>query len=572
MVHLRALHGFAVVGLLVLGACDGGADFDNDAVLRNAQTFLVTSTNDAALHPSAAPCECKSTERNGKCTLRAAVQAANACEGHDTIILAKPGIYGLDIYSPSTGDVGAAEGDLDITDAVTIRAQLEPFVSATVQANFLTGKEHRLFDVHPTAEFARFESFRMKGGLMDPNVWGPDANGGCLRTTESDTTLHSMVVGGEPDDGCQGWFGGAIFAQGGRLALQSTIVGGGTSLHFAGQNTSGSGGGVASSGAETSIEGSTLIGNESIEYGGGLYTNGGSVTVVDTDILENLATNEGGGAYLASPFFVKESVVTYNEVIDGSSMGGGGLLLQHSSSDNALVLDTEVAHNVANRGGGITVDGAAVILRSDVHNNETMGNEATAEGGGVLAWTGAGVRFDESSLHSNRSAFGGGLFVAAGAEVSATNSTIADNEATDDGGGAFVDGVLSLLHATVRRNVAADLAGGIFSSGSTKLDRSILFENSESAGPPDCDGSVTSVGFSMLDAASCASGAASDVDGSAAGWGVAGYHAPGNTYSIPLLTDNVGLSVVEECGVDADQRGVGRDTVCDIGAYEGPEV
>ena len=569
MVQLQLVRRFSFIGLIALVACDETADADFDTVFRSGETFDVTELSDHPLDGSAEPCECKSTRPDEACTLRAAVEAANACIGHDTIVLTVAGNYELDIHSAPGGDAGASEGDLDILDAVTIRAQLEPFVSATVVAKFPSGKEHRLFDVHPKAEFARFESFRMMGGMMDPDVWGPDSNGGCLRTTESDTTLYSMVVGGEPQDGCQGWFGGGVFADGGQLTLQSTIVGGGQTLFFTEWQTSGSGGGVGASGARVSIEGSTLIGNESIGVGGGLYTTGGSVTVIDTDIVENLATNIGGGGYLASPFFVKDSVVNYNDATDGSSLGGGGLLLQHPSAEDAVVLGTEVAHNGANRGGGITVDGAATIVGSDIHHNV-----AGDEGGGVAAWNGSSVRIDESSLHGNRSHRGAGVFVAEGSEVSATNSTFVENEATDDGGGAFVavDGVLALLHATVRLNVAADHAGGVSSLGFTQLDRSILLENSQSAGPADCDGTVASAGFSMLDAASCASSGASDVLGSPFGWGVPGYHAPGDTYSIPLLTGNVGLSAVEGCGVDIDQRGVGREEVCDIGAFEGPEA
>ena len=54
---------------------------------------------------------------NGSCTLRAAVMEANALAGADTIVL-PAGIYILAIAA--TKHAGAAEGDLDIIDELTI--------------------------------------------------------------------------------------------------------------------------------------------------------------------------------------------------------------------------------------------------------------------------------------------------------------------------------------------------------------------------------------------------------------------------------------------------------------------
>ena len=81
-----------------------------------AKTFTVNSTTDAvAANPASGICE--TAPGNGVCTLRAAIQVANALPGPDTIIV-PAGTYALTI--PGQGEDAAAAGDLDITDNLTI--------------------------------------------------------------------------------------------------------------------------------------------------------------------------------------------------------------------------------------------------------------------------------------------------------------------------------------------------------------------------------------------------------------------------------------------------------------------
>jgi CSLREA domain-containing protein len=81
-----------------------------------AKTLTVNSTTDAvAANPAGGVCE--TAPGNGICTLRAAIQVANALPGPDTIIL-PAGTYTLTI--PGQGEDAAAAGDLDITDDITI--------------------------------------------------------------------------------------------------------------------------------------------------------------------------------------------------------------------------------------------------------------------------------------------------------------------------------------------------------------------------------------------------------------------------------------------------------------------
>ena len=79
-----------------------------------AATFTVNDTTDAV---DAAPGDGKCATAVATCTLRAAIQEANAHAGADTIMV-PAGTYLLTIAGQ--GEDIAATGDLDITDDVTI--------------------------------------------------------------------------------------------------------------------------------------------------------------------------------------------------------------------------------------------------------------------------------------------------------------------------------------------------------------------------------------------------------------------------------------------------------------------
>src|SRR5207247_9755677 len=79
-----------------------------------AANFTVDSTADAV---DARPGDGVCATLAGQCTLRAAVQEANARPGTDSISV-PPGTYVLAI--PGAGEDASATGDLDITDDLTI--------------------------------------------------------------------------------------------------------------------------------------------------------------------------------------------------------------------------------------------------------------------------------------------------------------------------------------------------------------------------------------------------------------------------------------------------------------------
>ena len=105
--------------LLILGTLVASLALVGGTVAQ-AVELTVTSTADAV---DARPGDGVCATKTGTCTLRAAVQEANALVGPDAIVL-QSGVYKLTIEG--LNEDAAATGDLDITDALTIKGMGAP--------------------------------------------------------------------------------------------------------------------------------------------------------------------------------------------------------------------------------------------------------------------------------------------------------------------------------------------------------------------------------------------------------------------------------------------------------------
>src|ERR687895_796666 len=111
----RVFAGFAVVvALLLLGLTVPAAA---DAAL----PFTVNNTRDE-VDTNPGNGQCQTFSGAGQCSLRAAIQEANASLGHDTINIL-PGVYELEV--PTLNDDLPETGDYDIHGSVTIAKALD---------------------------------------------------------------------------------------------------------------------------------------------------------------------------------------------------------------------------------------------------------------------------------------------------------------------------------------------------------------------------------------------------------------------------------------------------------------
>ncbi|MCY2990669.1 MAG: S8 family serine peptidase [Planctomycetota bacterium] len=226
---------------------------------------------------------------SGVCTLRAAIQEANAATPATRTIVLDSGTYRLSLPPvpdiampfPTTVPGGStptssppwsneASGDLDVMGDITIVG--DEARTSTIDAGGLD----RVFKVHPGARLV-------------------------LRRTG--------VTGGASPGGQDG--GGILTA--GTLQLDTSLV--------AGNSASGAGGGIAVWGGSTHILASTISDNRAAGKGGGLLAcNQAVLDVTGSTIARNVAPTDGGGIFVwfDAQADVKNSTISGNESFDST--------------------------------------------------------------------------------------------------------------------------------------------------------------------------------------------------------------------------------------------------------------
>ncbi len=305
----------------------------------------------------------------GACSLRAAVQEANALAGADAINL-PDGTYSLTIAPVGTND--DSTGDLNITDDLSISGMgLRQQVTTIVDGGGLD----RVFDIDDPVS-VELQLFTITNGAA--------RNGGAIKITDGDVALDEMRLIENAAQGTGNPTGGAIF---------STSV--------------------------LSIEDSLISGNTAEGSGGGIW-NDGALDVLDSSIISNVAGGDGGGLRNGDAATLNGSIVSSNSA--AGATGGGGV---YNTSGATLTVDqTVLGFNTAEAGdgGGLRLSGGATLTDSTVSNNSTI-----AGNGGGLHVTGSAT-LDSVTLSGNTSSGnGGGATVASGGDalLNATNSTMA---------------------------------------------------------------------------------------------------------------------------------------------------
>jgi CSLREA domain-containing protein len=313
-----------------------------------ASTFMVNSSADI---PDANPASgvCETATGNGVCTLRGAIQAANAHAGADTIMLQANTTYLL--TQVGAADDNSLRGDLDITDSVTIigAGPASTIIDGNgavtgervLQVFMCTGGGSPCDGAHP-AIVASISGVTIQHGLSS-NIGGGMINYGILTLTNCSvanntasgvndwgggiynagtlTLINSTVA--DNLTGAHNAYGGAIYNQGPMTITNSTISGNKT---FAGVGSNGFGGGIFTVGAAITITGSTISANTGAS-GGGIYKTGFPVYVINSTISGNSSTDGGGGIFASSGttelYNVTVTGNTANSDASGAATGGG---------------------------------------------------------------------------------------------------------------------------------------------------------------------------------------------------------------------------------------------------------
>lgn len=495
-------------------------------------TFEVNSTAD---EPDSNPGDglCRTSARS--CTLRAAVQEANAATGTDIINL-PAGVYELTRWGYN--EDAARTGDLDITETVTI-------IGAGRDTTIVDGSQSdRVFDIQPGTAYVRMTGMTLRNGM-------PLNHGGAIRTPPNNRLVVERVTITDNVTGEMG-SGGAIYALGALDITESVIQ----------RNSAFSGGGIVGYG-QTTIRTSDIASSNAYAYGSG------------TDIFE-----EGLGGNIVNYGWM---TLYASDVRYGNARFGGGIV----NLGSIYLIQARVTGNSARDGGGLwNARGSASVSRSTFSQNRArefgggIMNNGPVTHRGVPYYTSGMLTVTESTLKANsagaeRSAGRGGA-IANGKgynlapSTRIVNSTISGNSSTSNGGAIYNGGTLALDSTTIVRNSTPLSGGGLFGTG--RLVNTIIATNA----PDDCSVTVVSDG--------------NNLDGG----GYCRLNGPGDlSYRDPLLGPLVRSIAGTEThppmagspAIDAgnatrcqrtDQRGTARPLdgngdgrmVCDIGAHE----
>ncbi len=408
-------------GLLALG---GG--------LVQAAVFTVNATVDQAdLNPGDGAC----LSSSNVCTLRAAIQEANALPGPDIInIPANLNPYRLSLQG--AGEDMAATGDLDIRDHLTIIGGTPQTPADTViDAGGSTGLLDRVFHIAgslTTPVTVEFRDLTIANGYQQNGVTGGgniciscainalgDGGNALAEPVRHRVTLRYVTVQGGYD-----YVGGAgIMNTGADLLIEDSTITGNTTPYQPASTTAanqggGFGGGIANVGGNLTLRRS-VVSNNQAQVGGGISNedrgnNIGLVMLDNSQIDGNLAF-QGGGIY--------------------NSSGNWNLVSRALTDYGVRIVQSTISNNQAEVGGGGLYNyglGAVLISNSTISNN--------------LAQT----VFSGMNQMDGFSQVGGGIYHV-GSIIDVVGSTVAGNRIGNGSGmmgGITLDGHELFVNAT----------------------------------------------------------------------------------------------------------------------------
>jgi CSLREA domain-containing protein len=323
------------------------------------QTFTVNSTVDAVdANPGNGVCASVSAG----CTLRAAIQEANATPGGNAEIMLPAGLYTLTLAGSSEN--AAATGDLDITKSVTI-------TGAGAGQTIIDGNSlDRVLDIRTVGIVVQISGVTIRNGAAEESS-GFD-NGGGIRILAGQVSISGSVI--TQNSASAGSFnvGGGIYIEG-----QSSLTVSNTTVS---NNSADQGGGIYADldvSGTVNINGSTINNNTALTTGfgagGGIYIQfGGNVSITNSTISGNGLEEglQGGGIYIqGGSLSLKSVTISGNKAQSGAGSGIDDEGASGITSQNTIFDNGPAGHNCA---------GNSLVVTSSGHNIDGDGTCITA--------------------------------------------------------------------------------------------------------------------------------------------------------------------------------------------------
>jgi CSLREA domain-containing protein len=493
----------------------------------HADTYTVNSMIDAV---DETPGDGVCATAFAKCTLRAAVQEANAHAGPDVITL-PAGSYPLSLIGViqededdgATGDLDVS-GELEINGAgaettiidglnqsrvlevdfavpaafairdVTIRGGLAPKFLPPDMLDFLGGGMAVHGRVACTVERVTFRdnySYYGGGGLSSGadllTITGSTFDGNRSTSTSIGGSALRVLAGGGGVTIADSTFTGntvydlgSIFFGSGAASIDNAALNV-TNTTFTNNAGGLRGGGLnvqsMASVLPTTLSGCTFDGNAAQQAGALFVESSGPVSITNTTMTNNTASQFAGGGVIGSSVAVTISGGDVSDNVVGD--GAGGLYINEppNFAGTVTIDGTTFRRNQGDIVGGLLATAKTLLSLTNVEASENTSGpaqsvvEASTNGGGISLNTGAGdIVLTKVRVLNNHSFVtpGGGLFATATGGITLVDSTIFANVSGDVGGGVHLtaSGALSIQGTTIAQNRAVG-GGGLVASGTT---------------------------------------------------------------------------------------------------------
>jgi CSLREA domain-containing protein len=517
------------------------------AAAASTLSFTVDTTADA---PDAHPGDGLCVDAAGACSLRAAVQEANAQPRGSMISVTLPsgvfrlprGTLSLSRNTVSIAGTGSATTVLR-GDSRALVVSVAAGVNLTLTQLELTAGGAGLFK---GGGLSNAGTTQLTGVVVTANT--APSGGGITNAAGAKLTLTTSTVSNNTAksgaDSVPGGIAGGIHNSGTLTLNQSAVTGnmagsGGFGLNDT-AGAGGSGGGIYNTGALT-LSGSTVSGNSAGSggpgsnelpgaggSGGGIYSAGGSLTISNSTVSGNSAgyagpdeggegaanAGNGGGIWSASKLSITGSTISTNTGgTGGTGTSGGGLYTIGSATISQSTLAGNVAGpgylGASGNGGAIASSGPLTLTNTTVSGNTAgsgaaMSGMAGGNGGGL--YTGAGTAtLSGDTFAGNASgdggsapfvdpggAFGGpggeGGAIYASAPLTAANTTITGNSV----------GIGGLNSAPYIGSAPPGIGGGLaIGAGATGISYATIADNTD--GITNIGGTVTLIGTIVAD-------------------------------------------------------------------------
>ncbi|WP_291156868.1 choice-of-anchor Q domain-containing protein [Gemmatimonas sp. UBA7669] len=434
------------------------------------------------------------------CTLREAINAANANANRDSILVVTTApstitlSSGLPFITEDADVVGAGPSQLTINAAATQaapRGVLYVSNKADVSLRGMTLRGGRRLGGGGLA-IDDSAVVTMREVHVRENETAGSVGGGILAIRGGRGVFTDIEVVGNRATGTNAFGAGVAVEVGSSITIRRSRI-------ADNENTSSIGGGLRVFSGSLTLDSVTVTNNRALSsnagLGGGIMADGEARLIVsNSTISDNVAAVSGGGFNVRAP--AEAGIV--NSIISGNRAPGGAGL--EGNSPAYVLSEVIIENNIASQRGGAALlfggkytqtggamrnnyagrsGGGAMNLITDAEialaNVAITGNRADTSGnGGAIAGSGnAMLTITGGSMSGNRAAVvGGALAFSSGRPSTLTNVAIADNEAGQGGGGVFIaaSANVSISGGSISTNRAAvGGGGGVYTDNSTTL-------------------------------------------------------------------------------------------------------